>query len=203
MGQSRFAGLGEPKDAVELLPRYGPGGDEEGGDEEGGGRVQDIEDAKEPPVNQRPSLPSEVPLPPDPTGSLVENVRTTTDLSVIQPKRRSRSLDGHRRFIRRGRSASPITQSHRSKRRKERSSSRDRQGRRELTSVRSKESRMRDSIFPGAVQQLPGPAAATVSSVTPPNRSSISLDRRRKGRSASPTTPSHRPERRRERSSSY
>lgn len=181
------------------LPRYGPGGDQEGG-----GRVQDIEDAEEPPVNQRPSMPPEAPLPPDPTGSLVENVRTTTDLSVIQPERRSRSLDGHHRFTRRGRSASPITQSHRSKRRRERSSSRDRQGGRELTSVRSGESRMRDSIFPGAVQQLPGPSvAATVSSATPPNQSSRSLDRRRRGRSTSPTSPSHRPERRRERSSSY
>lgn len=88
------------------LPRYGPGGDRQDG-----GRIQDIEDAEEPPVNQRPSLPPEVPLPPNPTGSSVENVRTTTDLSVIQPERRSRSLDRHRKFIRRGRSASPITQS--------------------------------------------------------------------------------------------
>jgi hypothetical protein len=181
------------------LPRYGPGGDRQDG-----GRIQDIEGAEEPPVNQRPSLPPEVPLPPNPTGSSVENVRTTTDLSVIQPERRSRSLDRHRKFIRRGRSASPITQSHRSERQRERSSSRDRQGRREFTNVRSGESRMRDSVFPGAVQQLTGPpVAATVSSVTPPNQSSGSLDRRRRGRSASPTTPSHRPERRRDRSSSY
>jgi hypothetical protein len=67
---------------------------------------------------------------------------------------RSRSLDGRHNISRRSRSASPTTHSHRSGRQRERSDSTDRQRRRDLTSARSGNSRIRDSIFPGSAQQL-------------------------------------------------
>jgi len=111
-------------------------------------RMQDVDDAEGPPANQRPAPPPppEVPLPSNPTRS-VEN--TDSAVTSIPPMRNSRSPDGHHRFTRRGRSASPTTHSHRSRRPRERSNSTGRQRRRDLTSPRGG-----DTIFPEAVQQL-------------------------------------------------
>jgi hypothetical protein len=88
-----------------------------------------------------------VPWAPPSAGPLVENAHT-----AIAP--RSRSLDGRHNISPGGRSASPTTHSHRSGRQRERSDSTDRQRRRDLTSVRSGDSRIRDTIFPGSAQQL-------------------------------------------------
>lgn len=178
------------------------------GDREASSRTQDAEDREESPVNRSSTPPAEV-ISLDSTRP-VENAQGATALFVIPPIRNLRSSDGSRRLIRRGRSASPTTHSHRLGRQRERSDSRSRQRRQDLTSARGWESRRRDSIFPGAVQQLP-PAvpsaestqAATASSVTSPRQRSRSLIQRHRGRSASPTTPSHRSKRQRERSSSY
>jgi hypothetical protein len=126
------------------LPRDNHGG---GREEE---RMQDVDDAEGPPANQRPAPPPppEVPLPSNPTRP-VENTHSAVTTFGIPPMQNSQSPDGYHRFTQRGRSASPTTHSHRSRRLRERSNSTSRQRRQDLTSPRS-----RDTIFPEAVQQL-------------------------------------------------
>jgi len=65
---------------------------------------------------------------------------------------RSRSLDGRRKITQRDRSTSPTIHTHRLGRRRERSGSWDGRRRWDLTSPRGGD--IRDTIFPGAVQQL-------------------------------------------------
>ncbi|PVH69165.1 hypothetical protein DL98DRAFT_541837 [Cadophora sp. DSE1049] len=115
--------------------------DAEGPRREDEGGMKDVDDEEGPPANQRPvpPPPHEVPLPASPTRP-VEDTHSAVTTSG------ERSPDKYRRLTRRGRSASPPTHSHRSGRRRERSNSRDRRG---LTSTRA-----RDTLFPGATQQL-------------------------------------------------
>jgi hypothetical protein len=115
----------------------------------------------------------------------VENTQAATVL-VTPPIRNSRSLDGHRRFTQRTRSTSPTAQSRHSERQRERSNSRDRQHRQDLTIARGGESRLRDTIFLRAKKQLvlaglsaETTQAATFLSVILPNQRPRSLDGRR------------------------
>jgi hypothetical protein len=179
-----------------------------------------VEDAG-PPANLGPP-PPQVALPPGPIRP-VENIYSIVATSIALPRRRLPSPDVSRITSRRRRSASPTTHS----RRRDRSNSLNRQRRRDSTSAHGRDARIRDTLFLGAVQQLLPPEstqAAAVSSedvsiketgtipLAPPpgllvqNAHTAIAPRLKRisprGRSASPTTPQHRSERRRERSNS-
>jgi hypothetical protein len=98
-----------------------------------------------------------VPWAPSLVGPLIENTYTTIAL-------RSKSLYGRYNISPRGRSASPTTHSHRSGR----SDSTNRQYRRDLTSARSGDSYIRDTIFLGSAQKLlpAGPPIESTQAVT-------------------------------------
>lgn len=131
-------------------------------------RIQDVDDVA-PPPNQRPAPPPphEVPLPASPTRS-VENTHSVITTSGTPPMRNAKSPDKYRRSTRRGRSASPTTLQHRLEQRRERSNSRDRRRERDLTSTRGGDTHIRETIFPGAAQQLlpAGPSVESTQATT-------------------------------------
>jgi hypothetical protein len=166
-----------------------------------------VEDA-EPPANPRPP-PPQVPLPPGLTRP-VENMHSVAATSVTLPRRRLTGPDVRRITSRRGRSASPTTQSRR--RERDRSNSPNRQRRRDSTSPRGGDARIRDTLFPGAVQQLIPAESTQAAAVSSEN---VSMEETEvipqsppsarplvQNAYTSPTTPQHRSERRRERSNS-
>jgi len=153
--------FGTAKDDLDQHGFRIPGGDPDGG-REGRARMQDI-GGEDTTADQRPVLSAERPLPSDRTRA-GENLHTALVPSDIPQRRRLRSLERRRGIGWRSRSASPVTRSRYSARRRER-----------LASYQS-ERRLRRGSHSPSVEDTYNTAISSVGLLGPPSSSAREIE---------------------------